>query len=102
MSPTMFPLIQKPKFPLGKLFFTAGVNNRADEDFSFAEFIVKSVQRHANGDWGDLGDHDTAENELSLIKGFRIFSVYKWKEEKIWIITEADRASTTVLFPNEY
>ena len=55
------------------------------------------------GDWGDLDNEDKQENELSLKEGYRLLSAYK-KEglPKIWIITEADRSATTVLFPEEY
>jgi hypothetical protein len=28
------------------------------------------LQRHIVGDWGDLGEGDKAENELSLKEGF--------------------------------
>ena len=52
---------------------------------------------------GELGDEDKAENDLSLKEGFRILSAYESGElPKIWIITEADRSATTILFPDEY
>ena len=43
------------------------------------------------------------ENELALKACYRLLSAYE-KEglPKIWIITEADRSVTTVLFPEEY
>jgi len=63
---------------------------------------VHSLKRHANGDWGDLCQEDIEENELSLKEGFRLLSAYQKGEKKIWIITEADRSATTVLFPEEY
>jgi len=72
------------------------------DDERFAKFVFDSLKRHANGDWGDLIDGDKQENELSLKEDIRIFSAYQFKEEKIWIITNADRSTTTVLFPEEY
>jgi len=91
------------KFAMGQLVATAGVNELAVANESFAAFVRRSLQRHSQGDWGDLGDEDKKENELSLDKGLRLLSAYQHGElPKIWIITEADRSVTTVLFPEEY
>jgi len=61
------------------------------------------LQRHVNRDWGELSPEDAEENELSLREGFRLLSAYRLRgEEKIWVITEADRSSTTLLLPSEY
>lgn len=90
------------KFQLGQVVWTKGVNDKVADDEEFAKLVFDSLKRHANGDWGDLCEGDKQENELSLKEGFRIFSAYQHKEEKIWIITEADRSATTILFPEEY
>ncbi len=69
----------------------------------FAKFVNESLRRHMKGDWGDLDKEDKQENELSLKEGYRLFSAYEATcLPKIWIITEADRSATTVLFPSEY
>jgi hypothetical protein len=97
--------IEEQKFPLGIILVTAGVDAVMRRDKSFADFVYDSLRRHAKGDWGDLGEEDIEENELSLREGFRLLSAYKNgenEEDEIWIITEADRSSTTVLFPIEY
>jgi hypothetical protein len=91
------------KFPLGTLIMTRGVNDKASKDIKFAKFITDSLKRHAKGDWGDLTQEDKNENELSLKAGFRLLSAYQREGlPKIWIITEADRSATTILFPEEY
>jgi len=91
------------KFSLGRTVMTAGVNDKVAEDARFAAFVLRSLRRHANGDWGDLDDHDKRENELALKHNYRrIFSAYNAGATKIWIITEWDRSATTVLFPSEY
>lgn len=95
--------LMSSKFPCGILVFTRGVNDRAAEDKAFAAFVLDSLNRHGQEDWGDLGDEDKRENALSLKEGSRLLSAYeKDGLPKIWIITEADRSATTVLFPNEY
>jgi hypothetical protein len=92
------------KFRLGKLMMTAGVNNKVADNSEFAKFVTKSLARHATGDWGNMSNEDKAENSLALKEGnLRIFSAYEQPNlPKIWIITEADRSVTTVLFPEEY
>ena len=61
------------------------------------------LHRHVVGDWGDVDEDDRAENDLSVKEGFRILSAYHLRDgTKIWIITEADRSSTTILLPSEY
>ena len=85
-------------FPLGKVFMTVGARE-ALEDKTATEFL----SRHQTGDFGLVGKEDWEENKLSVKNGFRILSSYKTTSEvKIWIITEADRSSTTLLLPNEY
>ena len=61
------------------------------------------LRRHSGGDWGELDERDRTENELSLSHGFRLLSAYKLRSGvRIWIITEADSSSTTILLPEEY
>lgn len=91
------------KFPLGRVVVTCGVNDKMAEDPDFAKLVTNSIKRHAAGDWGDLCQEDRQENETSLKEGFRLLSAYEADSlPKIWIITEADRSATTVLFPDEY
>ena len=91
------------KFSLGRLLMTRGINDQVAENEAFAKLVTQSLKRHAMGDWGDLCPDDKAENELSLNEGYRLLSAYEAEGlPKIWIITEADRSATTVLFPDEY
>ncbi len=90
------------KFRLGKLLMTRGVNDLASENEEFARFTYQSLKRHRQGDWGDLAEEDKKENEFSLDKNLRLLSAYKKGNQKIWIITEANRSATTILFPEEY
>lgn len=61
------------------------------------------LNRHVAGDWGELGEEDRQENELSVANGLRILSAYRLRDgSKIWVITEANRSSTTLLLPEEY
>ena len=88
----------KPKFLLGRLFFTAEVvSDLLPED------VFRAVRRHRCGDWGDLGAEDKEMNEKALVSGDRLLSAYHDRNGvKFWIITEARRSMTTVLLPSEY
>ena len=74
----------------------------AEREVTFEE-ALESVCRHATGDWGELDVHDRKENNFSLRSGYRLLSAYHTRSgRKFWIITEADRSSTTILLPEEY
>jgi hypothetical protein len=61
------------------------------------------LRRHVTGDWGDLDGEDQRENEYSLAHGFRLLSAYGLSDgTRIWVITEADRSSTSILLVSEY
>lgn len=93
-------LIPGAKFELGQVVITVG----AQEAFDLTgqnpfPFLV----RHAQGDWGELDEEDTQENEFSLVNGLRVLSAYTLSDTtRFWIITEADRSVTTILLPSEY
>jgi hypothetical protein len=90
--------IGEQKFPLGDMYVTAAVDRMLDP-----ADIQAALSRHCQCDWGDVCEDDRKENELSLVEGFRLFSVYRDRNGvKFWIITEADRSATTVLFPDDY
>ena len=90
---------KKPRsFNLGRTLITPGALEALHP-----EDVLVSMQRHAACDWGDCCASDMEENEFSLDKFLRLFSVYHDRNgKKFWIITEADRSSTTVLLPEEY
>lgn len=89
------PLI---KFPLGQVLCTPGILESVCQ-----EDILEALIRHQAGDWGNVCEEDAGENQLALEQGFRLLSVYCSQNKiKFWIITEADRKTTTILLPEEY
>ncbi|ADJ26477.1 conserved hypothetical protein [Dehalogenimonas lykanthroporepellens BL-DC-9] len=95
-------------FNTGQIVATRGVYDLACENPDFAQFIQKSLNRHVKGDWGDVDEEDKQANDQALKQDTRLLSAYnddrfpKNGVANIWIITEADRSSTTILFPDEY
>ena len=88
------------RFTLGQTFITPG----AEEALQIAgQTAIEFLRRHMSCDWGELSHDDVSENELSLKEGFRLLSNYRTgKGQQLWVITEADRSSTTILLPSEY
>jgi hypothetical protein len=91
----------KPPLPPGRVVATPGALAALEAS---GDDLSTYVARHQSGDWGEIDTHDRKENQLSLEREFRLISVYALSITgvKIWIITEADRSSRTVLLPTEY
>lgn len=97
--------MDKTKFALGQVVITNGVDRMMNEDEKFKNFCLISMGKFINLDWGDVCKEDWKLNDQATLDGERIMGVYiypKDKNIKIWIITEADRSYTTILFPEEY
>ena len=93
--------VNKPLFPLGQVVATPGATEAAAKAGISLDVLIR---RHNAGDDGDLSDDDREANRLALKDGSRIFSAYVLPktDERIWIITEADRSSTCALTPQDY
>ena len=91
--------LMEPKFTLGKTYVTASVAAWAERH---GIDLTRYLRCHHCGQWGDLEEDDERANEDALTDGTRIFSAYLIEGEKIYIITEADRSHTTILFATEY
>ena len=88
------------KFQPGQIMATPGA---LDAFEASGESPLAFLERHLAGDWGELDEHDTRENELSLQHGWRLLSACGLiTGVKVWVITEADRSVTTLLLPDEY
>lgn len=99
--------MSKNKFALGQTVATRAVADAMVEFPPFSDFTQSALRAHASGDWGDTCPEDARENDEALVSGARLLSVWKLPrpvagEEKVWIITEADRSVTTLLFPSDY
>lgn len=86
------------RFDLGRVVATPGALRALEKAEQLpAEFL----DRHVNGDWGEVPEEDKQENEYSVEHGLRILSAYTTSAgDKIWILTEADRSP--IMLPDEY
>jgi hypothetical protein len=72
-----------------------------------AVFPAALLSRHQHGEWGNVDSEDAKSNDQALLSGARVISSYTVAYAVIWIVTEAvcesgQRASTCLLFPEEY
>lgn len=93
----------KALFHLGNVAATTQVVSSLDE-----QTILAIVRRHAIGDWGDICHEDRMSNIMAIERDERILSRYNLEQfgyerlEDVYVITEADRSYTTVMFTSEY
>ena len=91
--------VSKVLFPMGQTLATPGAL-RIMAQFGFLPADLLS--RHTRGDFGVVCPEDAQANAEAIIQGSRILSSYVVGSQRIWVITEADRSSTTILLPDEY
>ncbi|RST54064.1 type I restriction endonuclease subunit M [Variovorax sp. DXTD-1] len=109
-----------PRFALGRVVATPGALALMHATNS-NPFVL--LAKHVTGDWGEIDPEDVITNEDALEHGLRVLSVYRLPlqaavekgaapvqpsqeaddhDNRIWLITEADRSVTTLLLPEEY
>ncbi len=93
-------LLKPGRFELGQMVATPGAMETMQRGLHIPpEFLL----RHKRGDFGQVDEFDRQANEQAVTDGTRILSSYQTRtKEGIWVITEADRSSTTILLPEEY
>jgi hypothetical protein len=88
------------KFSLGQVVATPGAQEALAESGQTADFFL---DKHVQGDWGEVDDEDKRANDEALVNGERLLSAYRTlRNDRLWVITEADRSSTCCLLPSEY
>ena len=93
-----------PGFEIGRTVHTPLISNRMSEDTKFHIFIATCINRYLCYEWGKISDEEKKQNKYAVENGERIFAAYEYPKTKemIYIITEADRSATTIMFASEY
>ena len=102
LGATQEPLLSdiRPKFPLGHIVATPGALEALADSGQTPDFFL---EKHVQGDWGEVCSEDKRLNDEALINGDRLLSAYRTlKNIRLWLITEADRSSSCLLKPEEY
>lgn len=115
---TLTPTTTRPLFAHGQVVITRRIAGQTESSPAALLHVVTCVTRHLDGDFGDLDEEDTAANHAALVdehlpstpdltaRRGRVLSNYPAPDDGIttrfWVITEADRSTTTVLHPEDY
>ena len=84
-------------FDVGRVLMTRGASALDQGD------VLTALARHQRGDWGNVCEQDWQENDISVKHRMRLLSSFTTRDgTPFWVITEADRSTTTVLLPDEY
>lgn len=91
------------RFQIGYPVLSRGFLMLYDNDHAKARLVAAALlDRHVAGDWGDLCEQDRQANEDAVVHGDRLLSKYTAQGRSVYVITEADRAYTTILLADEY
>jgi hypothetical protein len=87
------------RFPLGQV-----VGTSAAQAVLSAHNVAPAhlLERHSRGDWGDLAEADRVANEQALAAGSFVLSAYRVGTQRVWVVTEPDQGTTTIMLPSEY
>jgi hypothetical protein len=94
-------LVLTIRFLPGSVLLTPGAAQalKENEDADLLDYLI----RHLTGDWGNIDSHDRKVNEEALRNEQRLLSCYTLPDGRaLWLITEADRSTSTFLLPEEY
>jgi hypothetical protein len=95
-------------FELGKVLISSGVYAATLERSPLGPFVRYCLERHVVCDWGICHPDDVLHNDVAVSGGDRICSVYHVPagvyrhQSLVFIVSEADRSCTTVLFESEF
>ena len=91
---------RRPLFPLGRVVATPGALHALERS---GESPTAFLSRHQQGDWGDVCSEDGRLNDRAVVGRSRILSAYRTTAgDKLWVITEEDWSTTTLLLPHDY
>lgn len=86
--------IDAGSFPLMRIVITRSAGNALTR-----KDLQKGLQRHVNGDWGDISPEDRQNNAYEAVG---LISAYDSSDGKrFWIYTSYDESVTTVLLPED-
>lgn len=96
-------------FEIGEVVATRAVWEAMETNAEFKTFVSGCLSRYILYDWGDTCEEDWETNNDAVRNGERVIAVYNIPdaieelfEDTLWIITEWDRSTTTLLFPSDY
>jgi len=109
---TMYANETRPILKLGRQVVTSrAITALESARYDWQWYVAQLLYKHARGDWGNVCPEDKTSNDEAARNGGRVISSYKVDpfgsdsghgSNALWVITEADRSTTTVLLAEEY
>ncbi|GAA5531003.1 plasmid related protein [Herpetosiphon gulosus] len=87
----------RPAFDVGRVLLTRGIDALNIPKYD----LLWLLRQHVCCQW-QMEAEDIHANMEAIKQGYRVFGSLVFDRITIWVITEADRASTTILLPDEY
>jgi len=77
------------KFESGELIASKGVNEWKENHIGRCFFVVDSITKHLNGEWGDIENDCKIANNHAMRQGSGlIISYYEYEKQGIFITTD--------------
>lgn len=84
----------RSRFSLGKVIINPSVESRVQDGSLNAELFL---ERHAQGDWGEVPPDRRRANDLGVTHRDLVFSRYVLDQSsRLYVITDAERSSTSL------
>lgn len=90
-------LKRQSPFTLGRIIVTEAVNRIIG-----MPTIHQLIEKQLSYDWGSIRKDDWHQNDAAVENNDRVVSRHIVDGENLFVITEADRSATTILFSYEY
>lgn len=91
----------KPMFKLGEIVATNQVKQLTDSNKNFKQEIDRAFNRFIQRDWG-VAPLNSKGKPYGVKNGEQVIGWYDTSKGMVYIITEGDRRTTTILFSYEY
>lgn len=88
---------RKQPLTLGKITVTTAISEILN-----AAQIYHLIEQQLSYDWGNTCQSDWLLNDNAIKEHGRVVSLHSIDNEDIFVITEADRSTTTIMFTYEY
>ncbi|OOF50779.1 hypothetical protein BKK52_01120 [Rodentibacter trehalosifermentans] len=88
---------RKTPFTLGRVVCTAEVKKSLG-----MQHIHRLIEKQLSYDWGIIYRSAWAHNDQAVENGGRVLSHHYIGDEYVYVLTEADRSSTTIMLEYEY
>jgi hypothetical protein len=93
-------IIMQPKFKLGRCVATPGAVSALSRNRQNHSYLL---MMHEQALWIHMDDAGVARNFQAIDSGGVVHGVFNLRDgQALWVVTDADRSTTTILLPEEH